>query len=163
MLACRRKMIGHRVPQASPTTKRCIQRPSNGSSDEYCFAFLGTARLRPSSSFASPDVYKSLLLARPLLPIFLSSTLQCTAHQPVSGADSYTQDMIYLRALTLGSIALLLSCITVARAQTLSNTDLDPNAWYALWNNGQNFLSVDNITNPSDYTTHYLLGRFAPR
>ena len=39
---------------------------------------------------------------------------------------------------------------------------IQPHKWYTLWNNGQNFLSVDTITNKDDNSTHYLIGFFAP-
>ena len=55
-----------------------------------------------------------------------------------------------------------LASTTACYAAGVPGGPIDPNAWYALWNNGQNFLSVDTITNSSDNSTHYLLGRFAP-
>lgn len=58
-------------------------------------------------------------------------------------------------------LALLVST-TFCYAANQPGGEIDPKAWYALWNNGQNFLSVDTITNASDNSTHYLIGRFAP-
>ena len=58
--------------------------------------------------------------------------------------------------------AFIFSSIASVSAAGAPGGAIDPTQWYALWNNGQNFLSVDLITNPSDNNTHFLIGFFAP-
>lgn len=66
----------------------------------------------------------------------------------------------------IAASALLLSSVASVRAQDTQEPTvggpLNSTGWYTIWNNGQNFLSVDTFTNPDDNNTHYLIGRFAP-